>query len=146
MRYGLLLAFLLIGFGCQPADTASDQVLTAEPSTGPDTHPVAASSTTPWANRIWIKNDANDRPGELRIFLGDGALVMDSCWETYRLAKWEAVSDSVVVWHEDTAEIEAHLKMIGPKELQVRLLLVGDTLTERYQEADVPYVCPDMNR
>ncbi len=146
MRYGLLLSLLLVGFGCQPADTASNRVLATDSTTTPVNHPVAVSDTVPWVNRLWINNSENNRPGDLRIFLANGMLVMDSCWETYRLAKWERRSDSVVVWREDTAEVEAHLKMVGPKELEMRLMLVGDTLTERYQEADVPYVCPEMAR
>ncbi len=146
MKYGLLLTFLFAAFGCRPASTTSDQVSTNDASIISENHPEAVSETTPWVNRVWIKNDTNDLPGELRIFLADGTLLMDSCWETYRLTNWERRSDSVVVWREDTAEIEAHLEMVGPKELQVRLMLAGDTVVEQYQGADAPYVCPEMQR
>jgi hypothetical protein len=97
-------------------------------------------------NRVWIRTDPNNQPGALRLFLANGTLVMDSCWETYRLARWEARSESVVVWREDTEQVEADLEMLGPQELQVRLMLSDHTVTERYREAEVPYVCPEMNR
>ena len=99
-----------------------------------------------WVNRVWIRSDDDRLPGQMRIFLADGTLVMDSCWETFRLSRWEAVSDSSVVWTEDNAEIEATLTTPVADELEVRLELVGDTVTERYRAATVPYVCPDMPR
>ena len=82
----------------------------------------------------------------MRIFLSNGTLLMDSCWGTYRLAEWEVLSDSEVAWREDTEEIKAQLTMLGSKELQIRLTLKEGTLTERYREADLPYVCPEMKR
>ncbi|MEO5987994.1 MAG: hypothetical protein ABIU54_00385 [Candidatus Eisenbacteria bacterium] len=41
---------------------------------------------------------------------------MDSCFESYRLCHWSMVSDSVVLWQEDTANIRS---------------------------ATVPFTCPD---
>ena len=147
MRYGFLLTLLLVGLGRELAATSYDQALTADSSISSNNHLEVASSAAPWINRIWVKDDANDLPGELLIFLANGTLVQTSCWEPYRLSNWETRSDAAVAWQEDTAEIEAHLEMIGSKELQVRLMLMGgDTLVEQYKEVDAPYVCPDMER
>lgn len=146
MKYSLVLILLLATCGCGPASTPSNQAASNNASAESDTNSGNATGQAPWVNRVWIKNDDNDLPGKLRIFLANGMLFMDSCWETYRLERWEQRSDSVVVWHEDTAEIEAHLEMVGDKELQVRLMLPGNTVTQRYQEADSPYLCPEMKR
>lgn len=146
MKYFFILVFVFSVFGCRPADPAPGQEPANASTTGSGERSGTMADESPWVNRVWIRQDSDDRPGVLRIFLADGTLVMDSCWETYRLADWEPRADSVVVWHEDTAQIEAHLKMIGPRQLQVRLMLPGGTVTERYREADVPYVCPGMKR
>jgi hypothetical protein len=87
-----------------------------------------------------------DLPGVMRIFLADGTLVMDSCWETYRLARWRMPTASELVWEEDGQEIRAEVESRG-EELVLRLHLVDGTIKEeRYRPASVPYVCPDMKR
>src|SRR5690606_3675735 len=40
-------------------------------------------------NRVWVKEDDGGLPGVMRIFLSDGTLVQDSCWETHRLSEWK---------------------------------------------------------
>lgn len=39
----------------------------------------------PLTDRIWLQAEAN-RPGVIRAFLSNGTLLMDSCWETFRVA------------------------------------------------------------
>jgi hypothetical protein len=83
----------------------------------------------------------------MRVFLSDGTLVMDSCWETYRLAKWESLPDNAIAWDEDGAKIQAQVVEASDAVLVLRLALVGgETKEERYRKAEVPYVCPDMKR
>ncbi|HKH46489.1 MAG TPA: hypothetical protein VKM72_17645 [Thermoanaerobaculia bacterium] len=82
----------------------------------------------------------------MRVFLADGTLVMDSCWETYRLAKWRTLPDGAIAWEEDGAEIQAHVVEASETVLVLRLALVGGPTEERYRKAEVPYVCPDMPR
>jgi hypothetical protein len=79
----------------------------------------------------------------LRIFQADGTLVMDSCFETYRLAKWRAIDDRRVEWQEDTARIEAEVTQATSNQLQMRLHLVSEVKEENYRLAQVPFVCPD---
>ncbi len=82
----------------------------------------------------------------MRIFLADGTLVMDSCWETYRLATWRWESDRVLVWQEDAMEVRAEVVQVGPEDLVLRLALAGGSQDEHYRAAAVPYLCPDMKR
>src|SRR5262249_2272062 len=38
-------------------------------------------------NRVWMRSDSTGLPGVTRIFLSDSTLLMDSCWETYRVVR-----------------------------------------------------------
>lgn len=106
--------------------------------------PAAAPSFT---GKVWTRADSPDLPGVMRVFLADGTLVMDSCWETYRLAQWKQVSDRSLTIVEDGQEIPAEILDAPENELRLRLTLVGgETKDEVYQPAPVPYVCPDMPR
>lgn len=95
-------------------------------------------------DRVWVSTDKTDPPGEMRIFLSDGTLVSDSCWETYRLSRWHIEAGGIIVWHEDTAEIKAKILESNDATLKLRLDLIDGTKQATYTAASVPYVCPDM--
>jgi hypothetical protein len=82
----------------------------------------------------------------MRIFLHDGTLVMDSCWETYQLATWQAESDSAVVWQEGGAGLRATILELGVDTLVLRVALVNGSQDQHYRAATVPWICPDMRR
>ncbi len=96
--------------------------------------------------KVWVSTDASAAPGTFRIFLPDGSLVMDSCWETYRLAPWRTVGERRIEWTEDGARIEAEITQLTGERLQLRLHLTGEVREETYRPAQVPTVCPDMPR
>jgi hypothetical protein len=98
----------------------------------------------PFVGRTWVSTDLAAAAGTLRIFLPDGTLVMDSCVETYRLARWRALDERRLEWHEDTARIEAEVADVGADHLRLRLHLVGELKDEHYRLAPVPFVCPDV--
>lgn len=109
----------------------------------------AAADQTPlkrsFTNRVWVKEDAgNDLPGVMRIFLSDGTLVQDSCWETHRLSNWTMTGDTALSWNEDGADIAASIVSVSNDELHLQLQLGGETVDERYVAAAVPFTCPDM--
>ena len=87
--------------------------------------------------------DPSSPLGTLRIFLPDGMLVMDSCFETYRLAAWRALDEHRIEWLEDTARIEAEVTQAAPDHLHLRLHLVSEIKEEDYRLVQVPFVCPD---
>lgn len=95
-------------------------------------------------NRVWVKQDTGDLPGVMRIFLSDGTLVSDSCWETHRLSQWKMTGDTAITWNEDGMDINAEVLSVSSGELVLNLLLGSDRVEERYAAATVPYVCPDM--
>lgn len=105
----------------------------------------AGDRDNPLLNKVWVRADADESlPGPMQIFLGDGTLVSDSCWETYRLSKWQQVSDSAISWDEDGMTINADITTLSDTELVLNLKLGSDVLEQRFVTATVPYVCPDM--
>src|SRR5687768_3223889 len=70
-------------------------------------------------------------------------MVMDSCAETYRLARWESVAGDRIRWEEDGARIEAAIAQTTPDALRLQLFLRNEVREENYRPASVPYVCPD---
>ena len=96
------------------------------------------------ANRVWVKTDSDDLPSVIKIFLSDGTLVSDSCWETHRLSPWHMTSDTSLVWTEDGMDITADIVSVTTSELVLKVNLAGGAIEETYKAADVPYVCPDI--
>lgn len=93
-------------------------------------------------DRVWVKEgDETSLPGVIKIFLSDGTLVQDSCWETHRLSAWQKAGDHAVTWNEDGMDIKADIVTLSADEL---VLKVAGMDEERYTPATVPYVCPDI--
>jgi len=92
--------------------------------------------------KIWISTTQGHARGSMLIFLPDRSLLMDSCFETYRISKWGAEGDRIR-WIEDAIPIEATLSMPNEDELRLQ---VGQDRVQSYVTATVPYVCPDMPR
>lgn len=93
-------------------------------------------------NRVWVKvGSETDLPGVIKIFLSDGTLVQDSCWETHRLSSWHAEEDMSLNWDEDGMPIKAEVVTLNADELVLKIAGMDE---ERYTPAAVPYVCPDM--
>ena len=108
--------------------------------------PSSADSATVLTDRAWIRSDSTGLPGVMRIFLPDGTLLMDSCWETYRLAKWKRGSGQQISWNEDGTDIRATVLSVSDRDLTLRLNLPGGAEEQSYTRAATPYVCPEMKR
>ena len=105
----------------------------------------AGDDDNPLLNKVWVRADADESlPGPMQIFLEDGTLVTDSCWETYRLSKWQQVSEGAISWDEDGMTINADVTSLTATELVLSLKLGNDIQEQRYIVATVPYLCPDM--
>ena len=146
-----LLALALAGCAPEPepgseAEEGTRPAASADTLAGAGLAAPAGGATPGWADRAWVRADPTDMPGQMRIFLSDGTLVMDSCWEVYRLARWRQAGGDTLAWSEDGQEIRAVLMEQGEASLRLRLLLVDGTRDESYRPADVPYVCPEMAR
>ena len=90
--------------------------------------------------RVWRALDRGAPLGTIMIFLPDRTLLMDSCFETYRVSKWGVAGDHIR-WLEDTVPIEAEVITPSKDELILRM---GANLEQRYVAMTDPYTCPDM--
>ncbi|MEO6394366.1 MAG: hypothetical protein ABIO40_00465 [Devosia sp.] len=96
-------------------------------------------------DRVWVRTEDGQLPGALKIFLTDGTLVQDSCWETHRLSAWEMISPTSVKWNEDGVDIAADIRSLSASELVLALKLRDGSIEEQhYAPATIPYVCPDV--
>ena len=123
----------------------------AQPAAPPPPPPSSESSPSAelgepvdprFIGKIWISTTQGHARGSMLIFLPDRSLLMDSCFETYRISKWGAEGDRIR-WIEDAIPIEATLSMPNEDELRLQ---VGQDRVQSYVTATVPYVCPDMPR
>ena len=126
------LSFLL-GAGCRSGSES-------------DSPPAAPGAASSLADRVWVRSDSTGLPGVMRVFLSDSTLVIDSCWETYRLARWQMESDSTLRWQEDASDIRATIRSLHDKELVLLVSLRNGSEEQHYTAAPVPYVCPDLKR
>ena len=105
----------------------------------------APRATEPsFIGKAWTSTDPSAASGTLRVFLPDGTLVMTSCVETYRLARWRSLDEHRLEWHEESARIEAEVTQVGRDQLQLRLHLADGVKEEHFRLAPTPVVCPDV--
>lgn len=117
------------------------------PAVAEDTAIEDEDSDNQLLNTVWVRDqDDTASPGSMQIFLSDGTLVTDSCWETYRLSKWQQVSETSISWEEDGMTINADISSLTADELVLSLKLGSDVQEQRFVPATVPTVCPDMPR
>jgi hypothetical protein len=93
--------------------------------------------------RIWRSTVLGSPVGSILIFLPDRTLLMDSCFETYRVSQW-GVAGNHIRWLEDTVPIEAEVVTPGKDELILRI--AGQDREQTYVAMTEPYKCPDMPR
>ena len=136
---GWFVALVALAFGCAPSTTPTGQVGSAPR----DSTSTLLSALT---DRVWARSDSTGLPGVMHVFLPNGTLLIDSCWETYRLCKWQMDGDSSVTWQEDASTIRAAIVRVDDDSLTLRLALVDGPREERYAVAPLPYLCPDMKR
>lgn len=115
------------------------------------TAPAAAASASErdeppnqdFIGRVWISTTPGAPRGSMLIFLPDRSLVMDSCFETYRISQWGVAGENIR-WLEDTIPIEA--KVTLPSRNEMTLRIAGQDRDQTFVSASVPYLCPDMPR
>jgi hypothetical protein len=160
----VLLAVVLLGAcdrsaapsapAAAPADSAATSegptmtdAGTAAPSAGPTpaSDPGAAPGVA-FTNRVWVRPGEMNPLGSMKIFLGDGTLLSDSCFETYRLSRWRSEGQGSIAWQEDGIDIHAEVLNVGDDELVLQMQLASGSEQHRFVPAEVPYLCPDMPR
>jgi hypothetical protein len=121
----------------QPAAAAAPPQPPAAQATQGD-EPVNAA----FIGRVWRATERRSPLGSIIVFLPDRTLLMDSCFETYRISKWGVAGDRIR-WREDTVPIEA--EVITPTQDEL-ILRIGQDRAHHYIAITDPYTCPDMPR
>jgi len=93
--------------------------------------------------RVWRATTRGGPLGSIIVFLPDRTLLMDSCFETYRVSKWGVAGDRIR-WLEDTVPIEA--EVITPSKNELTLRIAGLDREQTYVAMTDPWTCPDMPR
>lgn len=141
MRALAAIAIVLSG-ACERSPAPTDT-----PAPAPVATPTVRDAAAPpaFADRVWLRSDPGSAPGAVQIFLSDGTVLADSCFETYRLSQWRLEGERELVWSEDGIEIRAEIVSVDADELVLRLGAGGGE-DQHFRAATVPYVCPDMPR
>ncbi len=140
-KAAILALLTLWGVGAAvPHQAWADETTTSEQSA--ESEDDAGAGLT---DKVWIKaGDDAALPGVIKIFLSDGTLVQDSCWETHRLSAWQQTGAKSVSWNEDGMDIKADIVTLTADELVLSLKLKGGAVEEHYAPAPVPSACPDV--
>ena len=116
----------------------------AQPAAAAQPQPAAATQGDEPVNpafigRVWRSTKLGSPLGSILVFLPDRTLLMDSCFETYRVSKWGVAGDHIR-WLEDTVPLEA--EVITPSADELILKIAGRE--QRFMALTDPYTCPDM--
>lgn len=133
---------VLLLSACKPASQTSQA---AAPDASPQTQESTAAIATelpPFVGKVWMSTDRGQPLGSIRIFLPDKSLLMDSCFETFRIVEWGVISADTIRWREDSIPIQAQWSLPTPESLTLKVAGIDEIQT--YVAASVPYLCPDM--
>lgn len=130
----IALGILLAACGRQHAPSPSTA---ADPA--PNVQHIPADGA--FIGKVWMSATPGRPVGSMLIFMPDRTLVMDSCFETYRLSQWGIAKDRIR-WLEDSIPIEAAVEL--PRPNQLILKIPGRDEDQVFVAASPPYVCPDM--
>ncbi|HEY4369845.1 MAG TPA: hypothetical protein VGN07_21600 [Steroidobacteraceae bacterium] len=136
---GVLLGLFAFALGACSGSTHTPTATTT--AAAEQTAGATAEADPPFVGKVWMATTRGSARGAMLVFLPDRTLLMDSCFETYRLSKWGGNSERIR-WLEDTIPIEAEVSM--PNKDQLVLHISGQDHDQYFAAASAPYVCPDM--
>lgn len=139
----MILVFALLA-GCQASPSLAPRA--NEAANVPASAHASFDNRSALTGKVWVRTNSTGLPGDFRLFLANRTLLIDSCWETYRLAHWTMTSDSTLRWREGHAAITADVISLTDKQLVLQLNLTSGPEIQRFTAASVPYLCPDMPR
>ncbi len=131
---GILVAALLAIAGCSPPDsshTVSDRATTQGPSLG---------APAPFVNRVWVVAESKQvAPGELRVFLSEGTLVMASPHGTPALGLWRYDGGRLRIT-EEGRDYQVEIRELNENVFRIRIHSPGEPVDIRFQPAGQPPV------
>ena len=142
----MLTSFALALVACGGSQAPSQLAVAAQPPSQPQSAQATAGDepvNPAFIGRVWKATTRGGPLGSIIVFLPDRTLLMDSCFETYRVSKWGVAGDRIR-WLEDTIPIEA--EVITPSKDELTLRIAGLDREQTYIAMTDPYTCPDMPR
>jgi hypothetical protein len=138
----LLSSFAMLALcACSGGSQAPSQPAAAAQSPSPAASERDEPVNPAFIGRLWRATDRGRPLGSILVFLPDRTLLMDSCFETYRVSKWGVAGDRIR-WLEDTVPLEA--EVTTPSKDELVLKIAGQNREQRYIAMTDPYTCPDM--
>jgi hypothetical protein len=102
----LLTSFAMLALcACSGGSQAPAQPAAATPPQPARDSRATSPSIPRFIGRVWRSTKLGSPLGSILVFLPDRTLLMDSCFETYRVSKWGVAGDHIR-WLEDTVPIE----------------------------------------
>lgn len=131
--FGTVLSALLSVAGCSPDSSpkVSAQATTEEASTN------APSS---FINRVWAVGESQQvAPGELRVFLSEGTLVMASPHGTPSLGSWRYLDGHLTI-AEEGLQYDVEILELSEDAFRIRIHGPGEPVDIRFKPAGQPPV------
>lgn len=131
---GIVLSTLLSVAGCSSPDSS--------PGVSARATREAASTNTPpsFLNRVWVVVESQQvAPGELRVFLSDGTLVMASAHGTPSLGRWRP-RDAHLTITEEGLEYDAEIIELSQDVFRIRIHSPGEPVDILFKPAAQPPV------
>jgi hypothetical protein len=139
------LAMSVLLSACGGSNNASQTAAAAHSAPAPadDSLQLDEPTNPAFIGRVWIATTPGSPRGSILVFLPNRTLILDSCFETFRLSKWGVAGDRIR-WLEESIPIEA--EVVTPSKDELRLRIAGRDREQTYVAASIPYTCPDMPR
>jgi hypothetical protein len=142
-KFSPLLALILSACGGSQAPSQPAAAQAAAPASSAETSELDEPANPAFIGRVWIATTPGSPRGSILVFLPDRTLLMDSCFETYRVTKWGVAGDRIR-WLEDRIPIEA--EVVTPSKDELILRIAGQDRQQTYIAITDAYTCPDMPR
>lgn len=132
--FGTVLTALLAIAGCSPPDSSPG------PSARATTEAVSTGSPPSFVNRVWVVAESPQvAPGEFRVFLSEGTLIMASPHATPALGTWR-YHDGHLTITEEGREYEVEILELEENAFHMRIRGPGEPVDIRFKPAEQPPV------
>ncbi len=132
---GFMLVAMVGVSGCSAGsvpDGASDPAAVASTATG------RAAGSPSFVNRVWqVAESKQVAPGSVRVFLGDGTLVMTSANATPAFGQWRLQGRRLIII-EEGIEYPTDVIELTDVEFRIRMHSPGEPVEMRLVPADYP--------
>lgn len=130
--FGIVVTALLTMTGCSPPDSAPTV------SSRTTTEEISTDAPASFVNRVWVVAESEQvAPGELRVFLSEGTLIMASPHATPALGTWR-LHDGQLTITEEGREYKVEMLELSENAFRLRIHGPGEPVDIRFKPAGRP--------